>query len=183
MWCKWGFRQKVKFTQIAVKNNLGLLRCRSLPYQLCVFLSRRYVKRCTMHFHDNQCVLLCIVELHMAFSSIWKYRVLPRTHNNEFLLFCWSTWRCSQRYKLKCPIFLSDFNQICIFSTYLNKSPQCYKNSSSGSRVDTYVVGSKSFRPDIQKPRQMENTVSAIYGEVNVSVGKCVEIKGDCAEK
>ena len=46
-----------------------------------------------------------------------------------------------------------------------------------------YVVGSKSFLPDIQKPRQMENAVriySAIYGEVNVSVGKCVEIEGDC---
>ena len=26
----------------------------------------------------------------------------------------------------------------------------------------TYVVGSKSFRPDIQKPRQMENAVSEI---------------------
>ena len=49
-----------------------------------------------------------------------------------------------------------------------------------------YVVGSKSFRPDIQKPRQTENAVriySAIYGEVNVSVEKCVEMKGDCVEK
>ena len=26
----------------------------------------------------------------------------------------------------------------------------------------TYVVGSKSFRPDIQKPRQMENAVRDI---------------------
>ena len=52
---------------------------------------------------------------------------------------------------------------------------------------ETYVVGSKSFRPDIQKPRQMENAVrdiySAIYGEVNVSVEKCFEIKGDYVEK
>ena len=51
----------------------------------------------------------------------------------------------------------------------------------------TYVVGSKSFWPDIQKPRHMENAVrdiySAIYGEVNVSVEKCVEIKGDYVEK
>ena len=50
-----------------------------------------------------------------------------------------------------------------------------------------YVVGwSKSFRLNIQKPRQMENAVrvySAIYGEVNVSVEKCVEIKGDYVEK
>ena len=44
-----------------------------------------------------------------------------------------------------------------------------------------YIVGSKSFRPDTQKPRQMENAVrdiQCIYGEVNVSVEKCVEIKG-----
>ena len=27
---------------------------------------------------------------------------------------------------------------------------------------ETYVVGSKSFRPDIQKPRQMENAVRDI---------------------
>ena len=50
-----------------------------------------------------------------------------------------------------------------------------------------YVVGSKSFRPDIQKPRQMKNAVrdiySAVCGEVNVSVEKCVEIKGDYVEK
>ena len=49
-----------------------------------------------------------------------------------------------------------------------------------------YVVGSRSFRTDIQKPRQMKmlrGTYSAIYGEVNVSVEKCVEIKGDYVEK
>ena len=48
-----------------------------------------------------------------------------------------------------------------------------------------YVEGAKSFRPDIQKQRQMENAVrgSAIYGEVNVSVENCVEIKGDYVEK
>ena len=50
-----------------------------------------------------------------------------------------------------------------------------------------YEGGSNSFRPDIQKPRQMENAArdmySAIYGEVNVSVSVCVEIKGDYIEK
>ena len=30
------------------------------------------------------------------------------------------------------------------------------------AKVLTYVVGSKSFRPDIQKPRQMENAVRDI---------------------
>ena len=44
-----------------------------------------------------------------------------------------------------------------------------------------YAVGSRIFRSDIQKPRQMENAVR-IYGEVNVSVEKCVEIKGDYVE-
>ena len=29
-------------------------------------------------------------------------------------------------------------------------------------RLDNYVVGSKSFRPDIQKPRQMENAMRDI---------------------
>ena len=29
-------------------------------------------------------------------------------------------------------------------------------------RTQMYVVGSKSFRPDIQKPRQMENAVRDI---------------------
>ena len=50
-----------------------------------------------------------------------------------------------------------------------------------------YEGGSKSFQPDIQKPRQMENAAreiySTIYGEVNVSVSVSVEIKGDCIEK
>ena len=50
-----------------------------------------------------------------------------------------------------------------------------------------YEGGSKSLRPDIQKPRQMENAArdiySAIYGEVNVSVAVCVEIKGDYTDK
>ena len=47
-----------------------------------------------------------------------------------------------------------------------------------------YVVGSKSFRPDMQKPRQMLwGIYSAIYGEVNVSVEKCVEMKGDYVDK
>ena len=46
-----------------------------------------------------------------------------------------------------------------------------------------YAVESKSFRPDIQKPRKTENVLRAICGEVNVSAEKCVEIKGDCVEK
>ena len=29
-------------------------------------------------------------------------------------------------------------------------------------KITTYVVGSKGFRPDIQKPRQMENAVRVI---------------------
>ena len=55
------------------------------------------------------------------------------------------------------------------------------------SFCNIHVAGSKSFRADIQKPRQMENAVrdiySAIYGEVNVPVEKCVEIKRGYVEK
>ena len=50
----------------------------------------------------------------------------------------------------------------------------------------TYVVVSKSFRPDIQKPRQMENAVrdiSAIYELLVHRCEKCVEIRGDYVEK
>ena len=49
-----------------------------------------------------------------------------------------------------------------------------------------YVVGSKSFRPDIQKPRQMENAVRDIYAIYELLVHRCetwVEIKGDYVEK
>jgi hypothetical protein len=52
-----------------------------------------------------------------------------------------------------------------------------------------YVVGSKSFRLDIQKPRQMENAGRDIKYFLNGTqllvhrCEKCVEIKGDCTEK
>ena len=49
-----------------------------------------------------------------------------------------------------------------------------------------YAVGSKNFRLDIQnraKWKMLWGIYSAIYGEVNVSVEKCVEIKGDNVEK
>ena len=52
-----------------------------------------------------------------------------------------------------------------------------------------YVVRSKSFQPDIQKPRQMENAVrdiQDIYIYIYLLIHgceKCVEIKGDYVEK
>ena len=51
---------------------------------------------------------------------------------------------------------------------------QFYPLLTWGKHSSKYIVGSRSFRPDIQKPRQMENAVS---------VEKCVEIKGDYVEK
>ena len=48
------------------------------------------------------------------------------------------------------------------------------------------VVGSKSFLPDIKsraKWKMLWGIYSVIYDEVNVSVGKCVEMKGDYVEK
>ena len=35
--------------------------------------------------------------------------------------------------------------------------------SKKKKEIELHVVGSKSFRPDIQKPRQMENAVKDIY--------------------
>ena len=49
-----------------------------------------------------------------------------------------------------------------------------------------YVVGSKSFRLTYKsraKWKMLWGIYIAIYGEVNVSVEKCVEIKGDYVEK
>ena len=54
-------------------------------------------------------------------------------------------------------------------------------------KQSTYVGGSQTFRPDIQKPRQMENDVrdiySAIYELLVHRCENCVQIKGDCVEK
>ena len=54
------------------------------------------------------------------------------------------------------------------------------------SFCNIYLVGFKIFRPDIQnraKWKMLWGIYSAIYGEVNVSVEKCAEIKGDYVEK
>ena len=52
---------------------------------------------------------------------------------------------------------------------YVEKQQSCFISvtlkSWSGRKIldhTTYVVGSKSFRPDIEKPRQMENAVRDI---------------------
>ena len=53
-------------------------------------------------------------------------------------------------------------------------------------RYDDIRSRSKSFRPDIQKPRQMENAVRGILCHLWLLVHrceKCVEIKGDYVEK
>ena len=54
------------------------------------------------------------------------------------------------------------------------------------SFIESYLAGSKSFRPDIKnraKWKMLWGIYSAICGEVNVSVEKCVEIKVDYVEK
>jgi hypothetical protein len=53
------------------------------------------------------------------------------------------------------------------------------------AETSRYVVGSKSIRPDPQKPRQLENAARdiAIYREVVHICEKCVEINGDYIEK
>ena len=53
--------------------------------------------------------------------------------------------------------------------------------------MKTDIVGSKSFLAWHTKAapngKCCEGYISAIFGEVNVSVEKCVEIKGDYVEK
>ena len=66
------------------------------------------------------------------------------------------------------------------YKTYINVFNKDTQN------MLTYVVGSKRFRPDIKshaKWKMLWGIYSAIYGEVNVSVENCVEIKGDYVEK
>ena len=50
------------------------------------------------------------------------------------------------------------------FVFYVFEKPEARKlyKEHSGLSTVVYVVGSKSFRPDIQKPRQMENAVRDI---------------------
>jgi hypothetical protein len=56
-------------------------------------------------------------------------------------------------------------------------------------KPNIYVLGSKSFRPDIQKPRQMEigaRDMQYFLKDTQLLVNrceKCVVIKGDCIEK
>ena len=48
------------------------------------------------------------------------------------------------------------------FSIYAVHVSDCIIPSSEAIFFKLYVVGSKSFRPDIPKPRQMENAVRDI---------------------
>ena len=62
----------------------------------------------------------------------------------------------------------------------------CFNKNQDDGKCPVYVVGSKSFRPDIQKPRQMEmlwGIYSAIYELLVHRCEKCVEMKGDYVEK
>ena len=110
----------------------------------------------------------------------------------QFISHSRSTIRCNIRrlsyrqHKPKCSFSLKLHAVLAKEFSVLSLIFTSTCNERGAFRV--YVVGSKIFRPDIQKPRQMENAVrdtvySVIYGEVNVSVEKCVEIKGDYVEK
>ena len=46
--------------------------------------------------------------------------------------------------------------------TYISLHNFDYESTFALIAVPTYVVGSKRFRPDVQKPRQMENAVRDI---------------------
>ena len=49
-------------------------------------------------------------------------------------------------------------------------------------RIEIYVVSGLTYKSR-EKWKMLWGTYSAIYGEVNVSVEKCVEKKGDYVEK
>ena len=67
----------------------------------------------------------------------------------------------SERFFLKSPIRSVSVNLPTPFHLRLNFYVKlCYRTPLE--RQHMYVVGSKSFRPDIQKPRQMENAVRDI---------------------
>jgi hypothetical protein len=61
---------------------------------------------------------------------------------------------------LICYIFKKNYEiYIYVYMCYIYCVIKCHYISDS---LDMYVVGSRSFRPDIQKARQMENSVRDI---------------------
>ena len=95
-----------------------------------------------------------------------KVRLSPSS-NSKTILDLMTHLQCTGSKRLIC--FLSCIKMICNLK-----------------KLDTYVAGAKSFRPDIQsraKWKMLWGIYSAIYGDVNVSVEKCVEINGDYVEK
>ena len=72
--------------------------------------------------------------------------------------------------------------------THLKTSKQVlsFKSKFTNMAAVQYVVGSKSFRPDIQKPRQMDKEPEYFLKGLHLLVHrfeKCVDIKGDYIEK
>ena len=52
--------------------------------------------------------------------------------------------------------------QCCVLKVQGAVEVQLHAVLNSALDVGAYVIGSKSFRPDVQKPRQMENAVRDI---------------------
>jgi hypothetical protein len=96
----------------------------------------------------QQCVLFSMLS-YMSLSAMCILQMLPRKRNGESHVYCCTTMALRHIHTAgnnktclsvhaKCPIILSDINQLYIFSTYINKSAQyqIHENPSSGCRAD-----------------------------------------------
>ena len=80
--------------------------------------------------------ILTLIPLHSNTLLLWRLDIAGS--NRTYL-----------RLRVKCPIFLSDFNQIWIFRTGFHKCPQyriSHKNPSSGIRANTGTWRSYGYR-------------------------------------
>ena len=113
------------------------------------------------------------------FSTLSWRLLLNRWRNNPVALRDTATshvpvqWQAPLQYFFQpffFPLVLQQTNQLsvrqytscCMAALCWTKYLKLYSFLSTNWYLTDYTVGSKSFRPDIQKPRQMENAVSDI---------------------
>ena len=77
------------------------------------------------------------------------------------------------RVKFLCQFALSGEARKLYISAARTRPSAALATIYCGVWYETYVVGSKSFRPDIQKPRQMENAVRDIWCHLESLVHRC----------
>ena len=122
---------------------------------------------------------LCFSSKYTVSLALWQVQDFLGKENRDKI-----------RKKKKKNVFLNvqpEYKESWIYALLHLKKHLSLKHSATAYHATPcYVIGSKSFRPDIQnraKWKMLWGIYSAIYGEVNVSVEKCAEIKGDYVEK